>query len=387
MSENTGDGGLELRPEDAAAVSRALLEGTRDDVLVADEAGRVTFVSSRLASLAGIPRQDAVGEPAERILEAIDLPAFSELEAMLSRVSSARTEATLVDRDGVGHPVLLRGVSTPLEERGRRYVWFVTELSRVRSVERANRILKSELETQSRLLALVSHELRTPITVILGQLALLETGLRGELSETQRDAVDRSVRAAQSLLTLINDLIDFARLEADDLELEIVEFPVEDVLSGLREIADTLLDGQGSEVSVRVQDPNGGRALGDPGRTRQILVNLLTNAIKFSDGGEIRVRTRSVELRGEDAERTLLSEGSYLAIDVRDSGSGIPREELGRVFEPFHQVEGLLTRSREGSGLGLAIARRLARRQGGALTADSTPGEGSVFTLHLPRAG
>lgn len=384
--------GFTPRPEEAVALCRALLEGTRDEVLVADEEGRVTFVSPRLADLADADPAEAAGQPADRILGAIGLPDFEELRGMLTRVSCARTEDTLVDASGTSRPVLLRGVSTPPAGEGGRYVWFVTELTRVRSVERANRILRSELETQSRLLALVSHELRTPLNVILGQLSLLQRGLQGELTEEQRDSIERSARAGNSLLSLINDLIDFARLEAEELELEERSFGIVDLVEEVARTARGLLAESEREVLVHLPDGAAELAVrGDPDRTRQILTQLVTNAVKFSDRGEVGLVVREVEpgdLAGaEGTGPSEISDGRrYLSVSVQDRGEGIPLEERDRVFEPFHQTAQLLSRTRGGSGLGLAIARRLARRQGGELTAGQGEEGGSRFTLLLPRA-
>ena len=371
--------------EDADALCRALLQGTRDEVLVADEKGRITFASRRLASLAGADQDEVLGEPADRVLGAIGLPAFSELRGMLARVSCARTEASLTDASGSSHPVLLRGVSTPVARGERRFVWFITELSRVRSVERANRVLRSELETQSRLLALVSHELRTPLHVILGQLSLLQTGLHGDLNDDQTDSIERSARAGESLLALINDLIDFARLEAEELELEITSFPLRALLEDVMEMAESLLDESGREAVIRHRGESGNAWVrGDPERTRQVLMQLLTNALKYSEKGEIAVNTRIVEAPSSEPAGELPADGSMVAVDVEDRGEGIPPQEQERVFEPFRQTTELLNRDREGTGLGLAIARRLARRQGGELTAARSSREGAVFTLYLP---
>lgn len=373
------------RLEDATALCRALLEGTRDEVLVADQQGRITFSSRRLASMAGIRQDEAQGAPADQILGSIGLPRFSELRGMLARVSCARTEATLTDPSGISHPVLLRGVSTPLTDGRRRFVWFITELSRVRSVERANRLLRSELETQSRLLALVSHELRTPLHVILGQLSLLQTGLHGELNEDQRDSIERSARAGESLLALINDLIDFARLEAEELELDVRAFPLRMLLGEVKDMARSLLEASGREMRIRHQGDSGEAWVrGDPERTRQILMQLLTNALKFSESGAIRLQTRTVEDPAGEGGAELPREGPLVAVDVEDRGEGIPAEDQESVFEPFQQTARLLNRDQEGTGLGLAIARRLARRQDGELTAARSSREGAVFTLYLP---
>ncbi len=378
--------GAAPRLEDAAALCRALLEGTRDEVLVADEDGRTTFASRRLASLAGADPEEVAGEPADRILGAIGLPDFEELRGMLARVSCARTEASLVEPSGASRPVLLRGVSTPLSGGRRRFIWFITELTRIRSVERANRLLRSELETQSRLLALVSHELRTPLNVILSQLSLLERGVQGELTEDQRDSVERSVRAGRGLLSLINDLIDFARLEAEELELEIVSFRVDELLREVAETTEALLAESERETVIRHGDGSPGLVDGDPDRTRQILMQLVTNAIKFGERGEISLETRRVSDPERESGADLPARRPFLAVSVRDTGAGIPEEERERVFEPFQQVSRVLDRSHEGPGLGLAISRRLARRQGGDLAAAADAG-GSVFTLYLPLAG
>lgn len=376
------------RPLDAAALCQALVEGTRDEVLVADEEGHVTFVSRRLATLAGMEPEEALDEPADRILRAIGLPAFEELRGMLDQVSCARTEDTLVDESDVTRPVLLRGVSSAPTSDGRRFIWFITELTRVRSVERANRILRSELETQSRLLALVSHELRTPLNVILGQLSLLERGLQGELTDEQRDSVERSVRAGNSLLSLINDLIDFARLEAEELELEDRSFDVPELVEEVARTGRSLLAQTDREVTVRLEDGAARlSARGDPDRTRQILTQLVTNAVKFSDQGKIMLEVRTLEAEEIPGSAKLDGGRAYLSVAVQDSGDGIPGEERELVFEPFQQTARLLSRSREGSGLGLAISRRLARRQGGDLTTGATEGGGSTFRLFLPLAG
>lgn len=383
-----GEDGGTPRLEDAAAVCRALLEGTRDEVLVADEDGRITFASRRLASLAGADPGEVAGAPADRILGAIGLPEFSDLRGMLARVSCARTEATLTDPSGNSHPVLLRGVSTPLARGRRRFVWFITELSRVRSVERANRLLRSELETQSRLLALVSHELRTPLHVILGQLSLLQTGLHGDLNDEQQDSVQRSARAGESLLSLINDLIDFARLEAEELELEISDFELRDLLEDVLEMAGSLLEESEREAVIRHEGSSRDvRVRADAERTRQVLMQLLTNALKHSDQGRIVVHTRVVDEPADEPGAELPVDGRMVAVDVRDQGEGIPPKERERVFEPFQQTARLLDRDEEGTGLGLAIARRLARRQGGELTASGSSREGSVFTFYLPAEG
>jgi len=365
--------GLE-EPEEAA-LCRALLEGTRDDALIADEEGTIRFISRGLAAAAG-------SEPADRALGLMELPSFAELRTMLSTVSSARMEAELVDREGEERSVLLRGVSVALSPDQRRYVWFVTPLSRVRTVEQANRFVRSELETRSRVLALVSHELRTPLNVILSQLSLLEAELRGPLSDEQMDCVSRSLEAGRGLLSLINDMIDFAKIENEDPSLEIERFRPSDVLAeAVETIAATLPEDSDLEMEISV--PEELEVEADFARSRQILLKLLSNAVKYSDEGTIRVTAGRVE----PPEVSDADGRSFVGLDVSDTGAGLALQDVDRVFEPFEQATDVLSRTAGGTGLGLAIARRLAQMQGGDLLVHRASSDGSVFRLYLPEAG
>lgn len=384
----SADGGGESPPgleePDEAALCRALLEGTRDDALIADDAGTIRFISRGLASAAGSEPADLVGETADRALGLMELPSFAELRTTLSTVSSARMEAELVDREGEERSVLLRGVSVSPSPDERRYVWFVTPLNRVRTVEQANRFLRSELETRSRVLALVSHELRTPLNVILSQLSLLDAELRGPLTDEQMECVSRSLEAGRGLLSLINDMIDFAKLEDGDPDLEIRRFhPADLVEEAVETVSATVADGGAPELAVSV--PEKLRVEADFARSRQILLKLLSNAIKYSDGGTIGVSVRRVE--PPEASGAAAGESGFVGFDVSDTGAGLALQDVDRVFEPFEQATDVLSRTAGGTGLGLAIARRLAEIQGGDLLIHRASSEGSVFRLYLPEAG
>lgn len=373
-----------LEEPEEAALCRALLEGTRDDALIADDAGTIRFISRGLAAAAGSEPAGLVGEPADRALGLMELPSFAELRTMLSTVSSARMEAELVDREGEERSVLLRGVSVSLSPDQRRYVWFVTPLSRVRTVEQANRFLRSELETKSRVLALVSHELRTPLNVILSQLSLLEAELRGPLTDEQMDCVARSLEAGRGLLSLINDMIDFAKIETGDPELEIQRFRPADLLE---EAAETISSAvaEDAELELALSVPEEVEVEADFARSRQILLKLLANAVKYSDGGTIGVTVRRAE--PPNASEAGRGERGFVGFDVSDTGTGLALQDVERVFEPFEQATDVLSRTAGGTGLGLAIARRLAQLQDGDLLVHRASSEGSVFRLYLPEAG
>jgi signal transduction histidine kinase len=226
--------------------------------------------------------------------------------------------------------------------------------------------------TKAQFLAVMSHELRTPLNAIGGYADLLEMGLRGPVTDAQRADLQRVRRSQQHLLALINDVLEYARLEAGHTPLRAAEVRLGDAVEAAVTLVAPQAAARAHQLDVSACDP----ALtvrADAERVRQVLVNLLSNAVKFTPaGGRIAVRGAR--------------EGPAVTLAVSDTGVGIPPDRLASVFEPFVQVESGLTRTAEGTGLGLAISRDLARGMGGDLTAVSTPGAGSTFTLTLPAA-
>ncbi|HSU16447.1 MAG TPA: PAS domain S-box protein [Longimicrobium sp.] len=233
---------------------------------------------------------------------------------------------------------------------------------RRREAEQANRV-KSEF------LAAMSHELRTPLNAIGGYAQLLAMGIQGPVNEEQEAALHRIQRSQQHLLGLINDILNFSRMEAGEVTYAADPIPVQDAVEAASEIVAVSAKTRGVALEVRPGAP--ATVLGDRPKLDQILLNLLSNAIKFTEpGGRV-----TLEHGVEDGR---------VAIRVRDTGIGIPADKLEAVFEPFVQVGRSLTHPAEGTGLGLAISRDLARGMGGDLTAVSTEGKGSVFSLTLP---
>jgi signal transduction histidine kinase len=231
---------------------------------------------------------------------------------------------------------------------------------------------ESASRAKSQFLANISHELRTPMTGILGLTELvLDTGLAGK----QKEQLTLVHGAADSLLTLINELLDFSRIEAGGMRLELAAFRpgdlVEEVLQalavGAREKRLELSSHVDSQVPEWVE--------GDAGRFRQIVVNLVGNALKFTDSGEVTVTLAADPPAGQQVN---------LRLSVRDTGIGIPPEKHQEIFEAFTQVDGSHTRRHGGAGLGLAIASRLTALMGGEIAVDSEVGRGSTFTVTLP---
>jgi signal transduction histidine kinase len=218
----------------------------------------------------------------------------------------------------------------------------------------------------------MSHELRTPLNAIAGYVELLTLELRGPINREQRQDLDRIDRSQRHLLSLINDVLNFAKIEAGHVTVKSTPMALCHVIESLREFVEPQLREKGLRFTMTEDIPKA-EAFGDPDKVRQILINLLSNAIKFTpQGGHIT-------LDCDEDDRLIY-------ISVEDDGNGIPADKLAAIFEPFVQVNRDYASKHEGTGLGLAISRDLARRMGGDLTVESELNKGSSFKLALPRA-
>jgi len=242
-----------------------------------------------------------------------------------------------------------------------------------REIEAKGRQLEIASQHKSHFLANMSHELRTPLNAILGYSELMADGTYGEVPARMGEVLERVDRSGRHLLGLINDILDLSKIEAGQLKLMPVDYSLEDVVRSVAASAEPLAAAKQLALVVTVA-PDLPLGWGDARRLTQVLLNLVGNAIKFTDSGQVAVQARAA--------------GDAFVVTVADTGPGIAENERERIFEEFQQAETTTRSAKGGTGLGLAIARRIVEMHGGRLWLESTLGRGSTFTFTVPvRAG
>ena len=358
----------------------SILDTALDSIVTSDEAGRIIEFNAAAEAVFGYRKQDVIGR---QMADLIIPPRYREMHRQGMKRYLATGEAHVLGRrieiegmrsDGSEFPVELAIVRVPLPGPAffTAYIRDLTERKRLEADQA--RLLEESKEAnraKAEFLATMSHELRTPLNAISGYAELLKMGLRGPVTEAQVADLERINRSQGHLLGIINDILQFAKLEAGQFELKVEAFPFEAALDAAEELVRPQLEAKGisyehirGEKSVQVR--------ADRDRFQQIVLNLLSNALKFTPAGG----TISVSWRVEK---------ELVLIDIADTGVGIAPDQLERIFDPFVQVQAGTTRTSEGVGLGLAISRDMARGMGGDVSVKSELGKGSTFTLALPR--
>src|SRR5438132_1368297 len=344
--------------------------------------GRFLRVKQKFCTILGYPRDELLQRTGQEITHPEDLDAGVDLaEALLRGESPGFTlEKRYVRRDG--SPVWVElSVSLQRDAAGKPdyFIGIVQDISNRKRLEGELRQAKEAAEAANRakdeFLANVSHEIRTPMNAILGMTELV---LDTPLEEDQRQGLKTVKSAADSLLGIINDLLDFSRIEAGKLELVPADFSLREAVGDTLRALAVRAHKKGLELIYQVQPDVPDALIGDAGRVRQVLLNLVGNAVKFTDEGEVVVR---VEIQGGGPAPSPGAGEVSLRFTVRDTGIGIPPDQQARIFRAFEQEDTSTTRKHGGTGLGLTIAARLVALMGGTITVDSAPGRGSTFTF------
>src|SRR5450759_1488521 len=359
---------LDQRLRDQQFYTRSLIESNIDALMTTDPSGIITDVNKQMEALTGCTRDELIGAPFKGYCTYPEL-ADAAIKRVLSEKSVTDYELTARARDGKQTVVSYN--ATPFHDRNRTLQGVfaaardVTERKRVEAeLQQAKAVAESASRTKSDFLASMSHEIRTPMNAIMGISDLLA---KTALSPEQDKYVQIFRRAGDNLLNLINDILDLSKVEASQLELERTGFSLNDHLEKVTEMVAARAQEKGLALVCEIAPNVPTDLVGDPTRLRQVLLNLLGNAIKFTESGEVSLRVAP----DEDS-----SVPTALRFTVLDTGIGIPGEKLGHVFERFTQADSSTTRRFGGSGLGLTISKRLVELMGGRIWAESRVGEG-----------
>ena len=364
---------------------RTLAEALPHMVWTAEPDGAHDYFNARNTEYTGLTFEQLRGWDWQPTIHPDDLPLCLELwSRSVATGELYEIEYRLRRFDGAYRWHLARAL--PLrDDSGRIIKWFGSciDIDDQKRAEEALRRAKEAAEAASRakdeFLANVSHEIRTPMNAILGMTELaLDTPLTGE----QREYLAIVKSSADALLKVINDLLDFAKIEAGKLELDHADFSLRHVLGETLRALALRAHRKGLELACRIQPEVPDALIGDAGRLRQVLLNLVGNAIKFTEQGEVVVRVEAdVENASTEPETSVPAPqpSQVLHFSISDTGIGIPREKQEKIFQAFEQGDNSTTRRYEGTGLGLSIAARLVALMGGQITVESEPGRGSTF--------
>ncbi len=352
-----------------------VVESAPSGMVLVDQSGILRMVNAEIERIFGYPRAELLGKPIETLLpEPIRQQHVKDRSAFMAQPSSRAmgTGRALYGRrkDGTEFPVEV-GLKSVRTATGISIIATVMDVTERKQIETALRQAKEHAEaantSKSQFLANMSHEIRTPMNGVLGMAELL---LNSPLTEKQRHLADSVHRSGTALLGIINDILDFSKIEAGKLELERIEFGLRETIEEAVDLFADPASKKELELICYIPDDIPDNVIGDPIRLRQVLLNLVGNAVKFTPRGEVTVRATLL-----NKERDRLT----LKIDVTDTGLGIPPQAQSRLFTAFSQTDGSTTRRFGGTGLGLAIVKQLTQLMGGEVGVTSAASRGSTF--------
>jgi PAS domain S-box-containing protein len=370
--------------EQSEATYRALFDESREGILLMDGQYRVLRINQSLAEILGYTKEDfhamesalkafnsseggkLVADSLYRSLQGENVPNFeAALETKAGVVVDTELDLSVIHDDQGAVSV----IQLMIRDIGERKKAETALLESHKRMQEANEALEMAALMKDEFLANMSHEIRTPMNAIIGLSGL---ALKTELSDKQRDYVSKIQTSGLSLLGIINDILDFSKIEAGKLSIEKVDFDLDEVLGNVGAMVSQRVMEKNLEFLLNFPSDIPRRWFGDPLRISQVLLNIVTNSVKFTKQGEIEVSVKLVRKVNRKCE---------LLFEIRDTGIGMSKEILPRLFTPFTQADSSTTRKYGGTGLGLSISKRLVELMGGTIRADSEAGKGSTFSF------
>jgi len=369
---------LERALSNTLRVLRALLETLPLPVILRDAERRVTLVNEAFEKMTGIPRQEIVGKAFEEYAGRIPFPRHRETDdQILEERKSLRYETSVRAADGTAFDVIV--AKTPLMAEDGTITGIasvltdISEQKRTADIQEKARVAaEAAVQAKSRFLANMSHELRTPLNGVVGMASLLENTA---LDAKQRRFVRTLKTSAEALITLINDVLDLSKAEAGKLALSTGPLELRREIEQVVGLFGPRAYDKGVEIAAHIARGVPGTVHGDAIRLRQVLGNLVNNAVKFTDTGAVLLSVNAIPADGGPAT---------IEFSVTDTGLGIAPDEQRRIFDAFEQADGSVTRKFGGTGLGLAISRQLVELMGGSMDLSSELGRGSRFSFRIP---
>lgn len=377
---------------------RKVIEASPNGIIMVNDRGEIVLVNLQIEKLFGYTRENLVGKPIEILVPDSAKAIHPKQRESFFTNPSTRSMGAGRDLFGLksdGSLIPIEIGLNPLDMQGEKFVLAsVVDITERRKAEQALIGAKEELETRvsertkelkeakdqaqeasrlkSEFLANMSHEIRTPMNAVIGMCNILS---KTHLDSRQQQYTDNIRDGANTLLTIINDVLDFSKIEAGHMEIEAIDFDVVRLVESTCEMLAAAARHKKLSVLAEIDEDIPAQLRGDPERLRQILINLLSNAIKFSTHGNIVVKTRLEKVQGSNA---------LVFFSVKDEGIGISKEQLDRLFKPFEQADGSISRRFGGTGLGLSICKRLVQLMNGNIGVNSTSQKGSEFWIQVP---
>lgn len=350
-------------------LSQAVIQ-SQASVVITDPEGNIEYVNPHFSLVTGYSRQEAIGQNPRILKSGRHSDQF--YDELWKTITSGKTwKGEICNKNKDGELYWESASISPIVNAKGEVVNFVAVKQDVTELKKAKEEAESATRAKSDFLANMSHELRTPLNAILGFSEILVMEMAGDLNDIQKEYLNDVYESGSHLLLLINDILDLSKVESGNIELDLSKVDISSLIERCLVFFKEKTMTKKLEITKNIEDYTDD-FLADELKLKQVLINLIGNAVKFTeDNGRITIYTQKSD--------------KYFKITVEDTGIGIDKKDINKLFEPFHQLENVYTKKVQGTGLGLALSKKMIELHGGKLTVKSVPGEGSSFTIKIPR--